>query len=185
MSGTLRQGLIPGIGKSQRNCGNPRDSHQLPWGTLLPSLTPQITQTDKNRMSPGLRSLWNAFIFQIHWKPVFVGTFPLKAWMLWKKLYLNVNKVIPVSVGRQCRSCRVLYQYSVLPPGSCSFAVASTCADLIFSHRAVKDLVKISYIRGSRSSQFICDMTNISAIRIFPSLSSLNALTYIPNHCLI
>lgn len=115
----------------------------------------------------------------------FVGTFPQKPWMLWKKLYLNLNKVIPVSVGRQCSSCRVLYQYSVLPPGSCSFAVASTCADLIFSHRAVKDLVKISYISVSRSSQFICDMTNISAIRIFPSLSSLNALTYIPNHCLI
>lgn len=139
----------------------------------------------KTLASPGVGSLWNAFVFRLHWKPVFAGTFPLKPRMLWKKLYLNLNKVIPVSVGRQCSSCRVLYQYSVLPPGSCSFAVASTCADLIFSHRAVKDLVKISYISGSRSSQFICDMTNISAIRIFPSLSSLNALTYIPNHCLI
>lgn len=113
---------------------------------------------------------------------MFVGTLSLKPL---EKLYLNLNKPIPFSAGRRYSSCRVLYQYSALPSGSCSFCVASTYADLIFYHRAVKDLVKISYISSSRYSQFICDMTNISAIRIFPSLSSLNALTYIPNHCLI
>lgn len=181
VSATLSQALIPGAGKSPRSCRNPWDPLQLPQGSLLPSAPPQTTERDQTQVW----GVGNAFVFRIHGKPVLAGTFPLKPGMLWKKLYLNLSKVIPVSVGRQCSSCRVLYQYSVLPPGSCSFAVASTCADLIFSHRAVKDLVKISYISGSRSSQFICDMTNISAIRIFPSLSSLNALTYIPNHCLI
>lgn len=42
-----------------------------------------------------------------------------------------------------------IHQYSLQSPDSCSLWAGSTCADLIFSHRAEEELGKISYISDS------------------------------------
>lgn len=42
-----------------------------------------------------------------------------------------------------------IHQYSLQSPDSCSLWAGSTCADLIFAHRAEEELGKISYISDS------------------------------------
>lgn len=63
-----------------------------------------------------------------------------------RRLIYPIELCVPV---KNSPGFAAIHQYSLQSPDSCSLWAGSTCADLIFSHRAEEELGKISYISDS------------------------------------